>query len=79
MTTDGIVVFGASSTCRHARSTRRVRAAGRDIYAITAPIVVEAAERLADGRTRRTGAAAAGEMFDAAGVLAALAPHLAIS
>lgn len=43
---------------------RRTTAYGRDIYAITAPIVVEAAERILDGRIKRTGVAAGGEIFD---------------
>lgn len=44
----------------------------RDIYAVTAPIVVEGAVRLLDGRHQGSGAAAPGEAFDAADVLAAL-------
>lgn len=58
----------------HRRSdTRRIRATGRDIYAVTAPIVVEGAVRLLDGRGGRAGAVAPGEAFDADDVLAALA------
>lgn len=63
---------------RAGEQERRMTARGRDIYAITAPIVVEAAERLCDGRAWRTGAVAAGEAFEAREFLAALAPHLAI-
>ncbi|HLA94884.1 MAG TPA: saccharopine dehydrogenase NADP-binding domain-containing protein [Pyrinomonadaceae bacterium] len=44
---------------------RRKTAYGRDIYAITAPIVAEAVERILDGRIKRTGVAAGGEIFDA--------------
>jgi NAD(P)-dependent dehydrogenase (short-subunit alcohol dehydrogenase family) len=44
---------------------RQANASGRDIYAIIAPIVVEAAERILDGRIKKTGVAAAGEIFDA--------------
>lgn len=44
---------------------RRGNASGRDIYAITAPIVVEAAERILDGRIKKMGVVAAGEIFDA--------------
>jgi short subunit dehydrogenase-like uncharacterized protein len=54
---------------------RRVSAAGRDIYAVTAPLVAEAAIRLTDGRAKARGAAAPGEVFDAADFLTALSPH----
>jgi hypothetical protein len=58
---------------------RRALARGRDIYAVTAPLVVEAAERILDGRSRRAGVAAAGELFDAKNFLAALTPqHLGV-
>jgi len=62
---------------RNGEARRRV-ARGRDIYAITAPIVAEAAERIVARRIRTTGAAAVGELFDADDVLGALAPHLAV-
>ena len=55
---------------------RTARASGQDIYAVTAPIVVEAVERILTGRARRTGAAVLGELFDAADFLAALAPDI---
>ncbi|HKE15931.1 MAG TPA: saccharopine dehydrogenase NADP-binding domain-containing protein [Kofleriaceae bacterium] len=44
---------------------RRATARGRDIYATSAPLVCEAVERVLDGRARRRGAGAPGEMFDA--------------
>lgn len=50
----------------------RVEASGRDIYAVTAPIVVEGVVRLLGGRYRGPGAVAPGEAFDARDVLAAL-------
>ena len=54
-------------------AARRVTATGRDIYAVSAPIIVEAVERLLDGRARATGGVASlGEIFDAADFLAAL-------
>jgi hypothetical protein len=54
-------------------------ARGRDIYAITAPIVVEAAERVLDGRFKATGVVAAGETFVAREFLTSLAPkHLSL-
>lgn len=64
---------------RRGGQERRISAAGRDIYAITAPLVVEAARRLIDGRAKVLGAVAPGEAFDAAGFLDALSPgHLTI-
>jgi hypothetical protein len=56
---------------------RRAVARGRDIYAITAPLVVEAARRLLDGvdGTGRAGVFAAGEIFEARAFLRALSPN----
>jgi uncharacterized protein YbjT (DUF2867 family) len=51
---------------------RQASAAGRDIYAITAPIVVEALERILAGTTLTSGLATAGQLFDAADFLSAL-------
>ncbi|WP_232661621.1 saccharopine dehydrogenase family protein [Pseudonocardia sp. TRM90224] len=47
---------------------------GQDIYAASAPIVVEAAVRLLTGRSTTVGVAAPGELFDAADMLDALSP-----
>ena len=65
---------GSSSTSSYAvgSDTRRISVSGRDIYAVTAPIVVEGAIRLLDGRHRGAGAMAPGQAFDAADVLATL-------
>ncbi|WP_030174514.1 saccharopine dehydrogenase family protein [Spirillospora albida] len=57
---------------------RRAVASGRDIYAVTAPLVVEAVDRILTGRTQATGVASAGEVFDAAGFLRALSPHISV-
>jgi len=57
---------------------RRATARGQDIYAVTAPLVVEAVRRVLAGRTRTTGVASAGAMFDAADFLRALHPHLSV-
>jgi len=54
------------------RHARRVIAQGRDIYGVTAPIAVEAAERIASGAVRTTGVVAAGEAFDARDFLGSL-------
>jgi hypothetical protein len=51
-----------------------VVARGRDIYATTAPIVVEATNRILSGLTRATGVVAAGEAFDARDFLDSLIP-----
>ncbi|MFE9765663.1 saccharopine dehydrogenase NADP-binding domain-containing protein [Streptomyces sp. NPDC005808] len=57
---------------------RRATARGQDIYAVTAPLVVEAVERILNGETRTTGVASAGAMFDAADFLRALSPHVEV-
>ena len=57
---------------RRGTDTRRIRASGQDIYAVSAPIVVEGAVRLLDGRSGGPGALAPGEVFDADDVLATL-------
>jgi hypothetical protein len=64
--------FVVDVVVRRGPDTRRISAAGRDIYAVSAPIVVEGAVRLLEGRHRGPGAAAPGEAFDAGAVLAAL-------
>ena len=66
-------IFMMEVRVRSGSLERRAAAAGRDIYAISAPIVVEAATRILDGRVRTaSGALAAGQLFDAADFLAAL-------
>jgi hypothetical protein len=62
-----------------AGSTRRAVARGQDIYAITAPLVVEAAHRVIATPGGPTGVAAAGELFDARDFLESLSPeHLTL-
>lgn len=69
--------FVVDVVARRGGAARRATASGRDIYAVSAPLVVEAATRIMDGRVDRTGVAAAGELFDAADFLGALDPlHL---
>ena len=58
---------------------RRASANGRDIYAVSAPLVVEAMERIVDGRVRGAGALAPGQAFDARDMLAALGRHGIVS
>jgi hypothetical protein len=55
---------------------RRVVARGQDIYAITAPLAVEAVHRILSGQIRTTGVASAGQIFDALDFLRALSPYL---
>ncbi|MEV0646200.1 saccharopine dehydrogenase NADP-binding domain-containing protein [Phytomonospora sp. NPDC050363] len=55
---------------------RRAVASGQDIYAVTAPLAVEALVRILDGRVKATGLGSAGEMFDAHDFLTSLAPHV---
>ncbi|MFI5866709.1 saccharopine dehydrogenase family protein [Streptomyces sp. NPDC051546] len=57
---------------------RRAVARGQDIYAVTAPLVVEALDRVLTGRTRTVGVASAGEIFDAPDFLRALSPHITL-
>lgn len=54
---------------------RRAVARGQDIYAVSAPLVVEAAERMLQPSFERSGALALGEAFDARDFLQALAPR----
>ncbi|MFF9910017.1 saccharopine dehydrogenase family protein [Streptomyces sp. NPDC013457] len=68
--------FLVDAVVRLGGAERRAVAHGQDIYAVTAPLVVEALERVLTGRTRTVGVAAAGEIFDAADFLRALSPHL---
>jgi len=64
---------------RSGGAERRAVARGQDIYAVTAPLVVEAAERVLTGRTRvGAGVVSAGEMFDAADFLRALAGQMTV-
>lgn len=55
---------------------RRATARGQDIYAVTAPLVAEALERVLAGHTKTEGVVSAGETFDATDFLSALAPHI---
>ncbi|HTW03304.1 MAG TPA: saccharopine dehydrogenase NADP-binding domain-containing protein [Streptosporangiaceae bacterium] len=63
---------------RSGGAERRAVACGRDIYAVSAPLAVEAVQRILAGQTRATGVASAGEMFDTAGFLRALSGHISL-
>lgn len=60
-------------THRHGR-TCRATAEGRDIYAVTAPLLVEALQRILDGRVLGHGVLAPGQAFDPRDFLASLVP-----
>ncbi len=67
---------------RSGNTERRAVARGQDIYAVTAPLAVEAVHRaggrILTGQTRTVGVASAGELFDAPGFLRALSPHITL-
>jgi saccharopine dehydrogenase-like NADP-dependent oxidoreductase len=58
-------VFTVDTVVRRGEEARRATARGRDIYATTAPLVVEALQRISDGRCKTIGVSAPGEAFDA--------------
>ena len=64
---------------RLGNEVRRRHYAGRDIYAFTAPLAVEAVRRLLRGAYRRPGAVAPGEVFPADDFLGALAAYPLLS
>ncbi len=63
---------------RSGGTERRITAGGQDIYAVTAPLVAEALDRVLTSRTKTVGAVSAGEAFDAVDFLHALAPHITL-
>ncbi|MEE4418038.1 saccharopine dehydrogenase family protein [Streptomyces bugieae] len=70
--------FLVEAVVRNGETERRATARGQDIYAVSAPLVVEAICRVLDGRTKTVGAAAPGEIFDAPDFLRALSSHLTV-
>ncbi|MET8849355.1 saccharopine dehydrogenase NADP-binding domain-containing protein [Amycolatopsis sp. NPDC004625] len=75
---DSAETFVVEVVVRAGEEERRIVARGEDIYAVSAPLAVEAVERILTGRVRANGVAAAGELFDAADFLRALAPHITV-
>ncbi len=70
-------IFMMDVVARKGTETRRVIAQGRDIYACTAPLVVEATQRILAGAVEGRGVLTPGSMFDALNFLESLAPiHL---
>ncbi len=58
--------------------SRRLAAFGRDIYAVTAPLVVEACMRVLSQSPRKGGTFAPAELFDPQDFLAALSPDIRV-
>lgn len=70
--------FLVDAVVRSGAVERRAVARGRDIYAVTAPLAVEALDRILTGRTGATGVVSAGAAFDAPDFLRALSPHIVL-
>ncbi|RKN13622.1 saccharopine dehydrogenase [Micromonospora musae] len=70
--------FTVDVVVRSGDTRRRVVASGQDIYAVSAPLVVEALHRVLDGRCRTTGVASAGAIFDAPDFLRALCAYVSV-
>ncbi|MFD5322091.1 saccharopine dehydrogenase family protein [Streptomyces sp. NPDC127098] len=68
--------FLVDAVVRSGGAERRAVASGQDIYAVSAPLAVEAVHRVLTGRTRAVGVASAGAIFDAPDFLRALSAHL---
>ncbi len=72
-------MFAVEVVVRKDTIERRAVARGRDIYAVSAPIAVEAATRLVRGTSGRGGVVTAGEIFPAEEFLRALSPAITIA
>jgi short subunit dehydrogenase-like uncharacterized protein len=71
--------FMVDAVVTRSEQRRRAIARGRDIYAFSAPLVCEVAERLLRGQFSEAGAHAPGAILDAKDVLEALSPdHLTL-
>lgn len=66
-------IFIMEAVAQAGERVRRARVRGQDIYAITAPLVVEAAQQILAGSFKGSGARALGEVFDAGAFLKRLA------
>lgn len=72
-------IFLMEVVVRSGDKLRRGLATGRDIYAITAPLIVEATIRIAEGMIKKKGVVCAAEAFDASDFLKSMSPeHLLI-
>ncbi|MDT0528386.1 saccharopine dehydrogenase NADP-binding domain-containing protein [Micromonospora sp. DSM 115977] len=70
--------FVVDAVVRSGGVRRRAVASGQDIYAVSAPLAVEAVDRVLTGRTRTVGVASAGAIFDAPDFLRALSGHVSV-
>jgi short subunit dehydrogenase-like uncharacterized protein len=71
--------FVMDAIVRRGVETRRATASGRDIYAVTAPLIGESVTRLLDGAQAGAGGAVApGMLFPAREFLTALAGHVSV-
>ena len=67
-------IFLMEVEVRSGNKLRKAAASGRDIYAITAPLIVEAIVRITEGKSKKEGVLSAGQAFDAADFLRSLSP-----
>jgi hypothetical protein len=67
-------IFVMEAIARRGSVERRAVVRGRDIYAISAPIVVEATHRVVNGLAKKIGVVAAGEVFAAQDFLKSPSP-----
>jgi hypothetical protein len=67
--------FIVEVVARRGAAERRAAVRGQDIYAVTAPLVVEATERIIGGQGKAQGVVTAGEAFDARDFLQSLCPQ----
>ncbi|MET0893828.1 MAG: saccharopine dehydrogenase NADP-binding domain-containing protein, partial [Pseudoxanthomonas sp.] len=66
-------LFAVDVVVQRGGQTRTAAAQGRDIYAASAPLVVEALQRIGDGRSKKAGVVAPGEAFNSRDFLQSLA------
>ncbi|HSV52216.1 MAG TPA: saccharopine dehydrogenase NADP-binding domain-containing protein [Burkholderiaceae bacterium] len=67
--------FSVQVVARRGGVERRAAASGQDIYAVTGPLVAQAATRILAMNGRRKGSLSAGQLFDAREFLLALSPQ----
>lgn len=65
--------FCVEVKAKKGQAERIARATGKDIYAVTAPLVAEAIERIASGDYKQPGVTTPGQIFDAGAFLNSLA------
>jgi hypothetical protein len=71
-------MFTVDVIVRSGDTQRHIAASGQDIYAVSAPLAVEAVHRILSGQVRTSGVASAGEIFDAPDFLRALSAHISL-